>query len=204
MHYDSSALILLIDLIDYTNNIVGGGTIMAFVSSSIPDWSRERKKGWMPAKALLKSIRDYQALKLRKSFSATMLSKVAVVRHRFWSVVTGADIPLTSLLGGGLVMPHPNGIVIHPLVLIGPNCMLFQQVTLGGTARGYPSIGGHVDIGAGAKVIGPVTVGNNAVIGANAVVLVDVPDWAAAVGNPARIIMASAEPQGTELALSAL
>jgi serine O-acetyltransferase len=103
-------------------------------------------------------------------------------------VVTGADIPLNCKLGGGLMLPHPNGIVIHPDAEIGPNCLLFQQVTLGGGAGGAPRIGGHVDIGAGAKILGAVTIGRHAQIGANAVVLDDVPDGATAVGVPARVI----------------
>jgi serine O-acetyltransferase len=103
-------------------------------------------------------------------------------------VVTGADIPLNCKLGGGLLLPHPNGIVIHPEAEIGPNCLLFQQVTLGVGDRGAPKIGGHVDIGAGAKILGPVTIGRHARIGANAVVINDVPEGATAVGVPARVI----------------
>jgi serine O-acetyltransferase len=103
-------------------------------------------------------------------------------------VVTGADIPLNCKLGGGLLLPHPNGIVIHPYAEIGPNCLLFQQVTIGANDRGVPRIGGHVDIGAGAKVLGPVTIGRHARIGANAVVINDVPDGATAAGVPARVI----------------
>jgi serine O-acetyltransferase len=103
-------------------------------------------------------------------------------------VVTGADIPLNCKLGGGLLLPHPNGIVIHPDAEIGPNCLLFQQVTIGANDHGVPSIGGHVDIGAGAKVLGPVTIGHHARIGANAVVMHDVPSGATAVGVPARVI----------------
>jgi serine O-acetyltransferase len=86
---------------------------------------------------------------------------------------------------------HPNGVVIHPDTKIGPNCMIFQQVTLGElceTVPGAPKVGGHVDIGAGAKILGPRTIGDHARIGANAVVLEDVPPGAIAVGVPARII----------------
>ncbi len=85
-------------------------------------------------------------------------------------------------------MPHPNGIVIHPDSEIGPNCLLFQQVTLGGGEDGAPRIGGHVDIGAGAKILGGVTIGPHAKIGANCVVLRDVPPGATAVGIPAKIL----------------
>lgn len=113
---------------------------------------------------------------------------LAVVRHRWWSLVTGADIPLNCRLSGGLLLPHPNGIVIHPDAEIGPNCLLFQQVTIGMGNSGVPKIKGHVDIGAGAKILGGVTIGPHAKIGANAVVLCDVPEHATAVGVPAKII----------------
>jgi serine O-acetyltransferase len=112
-----------------------------------------------------------------------------VMLHRFWSVVTGADIPLGSRLGGGLVLPHPNGIVVHPEAEVGVNCVLFQGVTVGyGPRPGLPKIAGHVDVGAGAKILGGVTVGPCARIGANAVVIDDVPAGATAVGVPARIV----------------
>ena len=103
-------------------------------------------------------------------------------------MVTGADIPLGSKIAGGLLIPHPNGIVIHPDAEIGPNCLLFQQVTIGTAEGGVPRLGGHVDVGAGAKLIGPITIGDHARIGANAVVTRDVPAGATAVGIPARIL----------------
>ena len=71
---------------------------------------------------------------------------------------------------------------------IGANCLIFQQVTLGDRSGGVPQIGGHVDIGAGAKIIGAVRIGDHARIGANAVVLQDVPEGKTAVGVPAVII----------------
>jgi serine O-acetyltransferase len=103
-----------------------------------------------------------------------MRRKIAVLRHRLWSIVTGADIPINDAIGG-LLIPHPNGIVIHPDAKIGCNRLIFQQVTIGATSKGIPTIGGHVDIGVGAKIIGPVHVGDHARIGANAVVREDVP-----------------------------
>ena len=162
----------------------------ATISATEPDWDRERRLPgkWEPSKALLKSIRDYQRAKKRR---ARLPSKFAALRHRFWSVVTGADIPLNCNIGGGLLMPHPNGIVIHPNAEIGPNCLLFQQVTIGDVNGGVPRLGGHVDVGAGAKLIGRISVGDHARIGANAVVTIDVPSGAAAVGIPARIIHGS-------------
>ncbi|UAK26564.1 hypothetical protein K8P63_07625 [Sphingomonas nostoxanthinifaciens] len=85
-------------------------------------------------------------------------------------------------------MPHPNGIVIHPDSVIGPNCLILQQVTLAAGADGAPRLGGHVDIGAGAKLLGGIVVGDHAVIGANAVVTRDVAPGTTVVGIPARPI----------------
>jgi serine O-acetyltransferase len=157
------------------------------LSAETADWQREAYSAfsWNPPRALLKSIRDYQSA---RGPVAGLKRKYAVLRHRFWSAVTGADIPLNSKIGGGLLIPHPNGIVVHPDAQIGCNCLLFQQVTIGSNGRGIPTLGGHVDVGAGAKILGPIMIGDHARIGANAVVLDDVPPHGVAVGNPARIL----------------
>jgi len=160
-------------------------------SAEIADWSREKKRffSWDPSRSLLASIRTYQHYAASHNPLLRLISKITVFRYRFWSVVTGADIPLNSKLGGGLVLPHPNGIVIHPDAVIGPNCLIFQQVTIGTRSGGLPPvIGGHVDIGAGAKILGHVSIGNYANIGANAVVLKNIPAGKSAVGIPARIV----------------
>jgi serine O-acetyltransferase len=160
------------------------------VSADIADWSRERRTAfdWAPSRSLLACIRDYQRLFNSKGIRARWLRRFAVLRHRWWTLVTGADIPLNCKLGGGLLLPHPNGIVIHPDAEIGPNCLLFHQVTIGEGSGGVPTLEGHVDVGAGAKIIGRLRIGKHAKIGANAVVLTDVPAGATAVGIPARII----------------
>lgn len=116
-----------------------------------------------------------------------LLRRLAVMRHRFWSIVTGAEIPLNCRICGGLMIPHPNGIVIHPDSEIGPNCFVLQQVTLASNLNGAPRLGGNVLVGSGAKLLGDISIGDNARIGANAVVLEDVPAGATAVGVPARI-----------------
>ena len=164
----------------------------ADISAHAPDWSRERKHtfwAWAPWCSHLAALRSYQRWRESRAPWAALGRMQAVLRHRFWSVVTGADIPLNGHIAGGLVMPHPNGIVIHPQARIGPNCLLLQQVTLGsGTRPGLPHLVGHVDVGAGAKLLGGITIGAHARIGANAVVVDDVPAGATAVGIPARVV----------------
>jgi serine O-acetyltransferase len=163
-------------------------TQAATPSAREPDWTREQPaRWWDPSRQLLGAIRDYSQAQQRRGIVAKLALKLAVARHRFWSVVSGADIPLnTQALGGGLLLPHPQGVVIHPDAEIGPNCLLLQQVTLGtGPKPGVPKLGGHVDVGAGAKLLGGVVIGEHATIGANAVVISDVPPHAVAVGIPA-------------------
>jgi len=158
-----------------------------FLSASIPDLSREApRRLWDPPRRLLKSLRRYQASRERGGLLATGIRYLSVLEHRFWSVVTGADIPLNCRLGGGLLLLHANGIVIHPDATVGPNCLILQQVTL--TAG--VTLGGNVDIGSGAKLIRPISIGDHANVGANAVVLSDVPEGATAMGVPARVILA--------------
>ena len=148
-------------------------------------WDREKAiKFWEPSKKLLKTIRTYQKYKNKKSPYAWVIRNLCILRHRFWSIVTGAEIDLSCSLGGGLLIPHPNGIVIHPNAIIGVNCLIFQQVTIAGAVR----IGYHVDIGAGAKILGPLNIGNHVRIGANAVVTKDIPDNTTVVGVPAQPI----------------
>jgi serine O-acetyltransferase len=162
----------------------------AEISAEVPDWTRESKTWfeWSPSRSLLASIRAYQRYVKRRSPAATVLRWLAILRHRWWSIVTGADIPLTCKIGGGLLIPHPNGIVIHPEAVVGPNCLIFQQVTLGITNGAAPTLAGHVDVGAGAKILGGVGIGAHAKIGANAVVVRNVPDGATAAGVPAKIL----------------
>lgn len=164
---------------------------VAPVSATVPDWSREAKRfwSWQPSRSLLATVRAHERLRAARGPWAAVRRKWVVLRHGFWSVVTGADIPLGCTIGGGLLLPHPNGVVIHADVQIGPNCLIFQQVTIGALrAGGVPRLGGHVDVGAGAKILGAIRIGDDSLVGANAVVLIDVPAGGTAVGIPAALI----------------
>jgi serine O-acetyltransferase len=159
------------------------------VSAQIPDWSREKPQGfWDPGRKLLLTIRRYQYWREKKGIVALCLRRWFVFEHRFWTVISGAAIELNSRIGGGLLIPHPNGIVIHPHATIGVNCLIFQQVTIGSRGPGIPVIGGHVDIGAGAKILGAVQVGDHAFIAANSLVISNVPAETTAIGVPAKIL----------------
>lgn len=155
-------------------------------SSEEPIWDREKPFGreWKPGLSLLRSLRDYQRAR------NPITKGIATLRHRFWSAIAGCDIPLNSRIAGGLLIPHPTGIVIHPEAEIGANVLIFQQATIGagGPIDGAPRIGAGAMIGAGAKILGGISIGKNAKIGANAVVLNDIPDGATAVGIPARVL----------------
>ena len=161
------------------------------ISATHPDWSREALGDrWEPGKHLLRTIRKYQKWHQRRGPVARLMCKYHALKWRFWSTVTASEVPLNTQIGGGLLLPHPTGVVIHAEARIGPNCLIFQNVTLGegGKKPGVPTLGGHVDVGAGAKLLGGIRVGDHAKIGANAVVLCDVPPGRTAVGVPARII----------------
>ena len=105
---------------------------------------------------------------------------------------TGIEIHPGATIGRCLFIDHGMGVVIGETTVIGDNCTLYQGVTLGGTGKDqgkrHPTLGNDVLVGAGAKVLGPFRVGDNARVAAGAVVLDAVPDNATAVGVPARIV----------------
>ena len=143
---------------------------------------------WWISEQLIRNARAYRRYRARPGLIAVVLRKIARVKHNVLSVLTASDIDPNAELGEGLKLPHPNGVVIHPDVRIGRNCMIMQQVTLGQrSVQAAPVLGDGVYVGAGAKLLGAIFIGDGAAIGANAVVLQDVPAGCTAVGVPARI-----------------
>ncbi len=100
----------------------------------------------------------------------------------------GVTVSPHAVIGQGLRMEHYAGIVIGRGAVIGDHCLLYQQVTLGQKNEQYPTLGNHVTVYPGAKIIGGIRIGSDVTVGANAVVLHDVPDGAVVAGVPARII----------------
>ena len=105
---------------------------------------------------------------------------------------TGIEIHPGATIGKGFFIDHGTGVVIGETTVIGDNCTVYQGVTLGGTGKDvgkrHPTLGNNVMVGAGAKVLGPFTVGDNSKIAAGAVVLKEVPECSTAVGIPAKVI----------------
>jgi putative colanic acid biosynthesis acetyltransferase WcaB len=108
--------------------------------------------------------------------------------------ILGVDLPWDTQVGQNFKLFHCQGLVVNHETIIGMNCTLRHSTTIGnkilqdGTASGSPKIGNNVEIGSNVVIIGPITVGDNAVIGAGSVVVKDVPNRSVVVGNPARVI----------------
>ena len=105
---------------------------------------------------------------------------------------TGIEIHPAAKIGRGVFIDHGMGVVIGETAEVGDNCVIYQGVTLGGTGKDrgkrHPTLGNNVMVGAGAKILGPFRVGDNAKIAANAVVLEEIPPDSTAVGVPAKIV----------------
>ena len=118
-------------------------------------------------------------------FTARLISQIS----RF---LTGIEIHPGAQIGRRFFIDHGMGIVIGETAEIGDDVMLFHQVTLGGTGKDkgkrHPTVENNVIISAGVKVLGPIVIGENSKIGANAVVLHDIPKNATAVGIPAKVV----------------
>ena len=118
-------------------------------------------------------------------FIARLLSQIS----RF---LTGIEIHPGATIGKRLFMDHGMGIVIGETAIIGDNCTIYHGVTLGGTGKErkkrHPTLKNNVVVGCGSKILGNITLGNNVKVGANAVVLKDVPDNKVVVGVPAKIV----------------
>ena len=114
-----------------------------------------------------------------------LLLKIA--KFLFVEIPYGTELPFETKIGGGLQLDHAKGLIIHPSVVIGENCTIFHQVTIGENHHRLnhsvaPKIGDNVFIGAGAKVFGAIEIGSGTKIGANAVVTKSVPENSVVVG----------------------
>ncbi len=125
----------------------------------------------------------------------------AISQRCVW--LTGIEIHPAATIGRRLFIDHGTGVVIGETAIIGDDCTLYQGVTLGGTGKDvgkrHPTLRNGVMVGAGAKVLGPIEIGDHARIAAGAVVLADIPANATAVGVPARVVRVGGEKVAEQL-----
>lgn len=127
---------------------------------------------------------------VRPALLRKVLSLIYKVLYKWIQIVTGIELPCEVPIGRNFVIEHSGGIVVSGFAKFGDDCRIRNGVVIGLSRVEdpcAPSFGNKVDIGAGAKVLGPIHIGNNVLIGANAVVITDVPDDSIAVGVPAVI-----------------
>lgn len=121
-----------------------------------------------------------------------LASGVYLVLHYWVHLISGTSIAREARIGADFHLPHSGNIIIHPDCIIGDACAIFHEVTLGTSIDrpGVPRLGNGVLIGPGAKLLGPVTIGDGARVAANSLVISDVPPGTVAIGVPARVIAA--------------
>lgn len=168
-----------------------------FISIFFYQEIKEAQKKDPAAKSFLEVLLLYQGLhalvnyRIGHFFYKMHLFLLARLISQISRSMTGIEIHPGAQIGRGLFIDHGMGVVIGETAIIGDNVLLYQGVTLGGTGLGkekrHPTIGNNVVIGTGAKVLGNITIGDNSYIGANAVVIKDVPPNSTVVGVPGRI-----------------
>lgn len=180
---------------------------MSFKSEVWTDYTAHTKSGKKPS-WLRVWIKTWTSRGFRAAFSYRIAKRFArkytlltLLSEGWVRLVSGADISLHAEIGEGLRIPHPGGVIIGHNVRLGRNVSVYQGVTLGGAGgktrpdgTTQPHVGDDVFIGPGAKVLGPVDIGDRAFIGANAVVVRDVPADAMVGGVPAQVIRIKDRP----------
>ena len=136
-----------------------------------------------------KAVRKYRRAHWFYQHNMKLIARYLSQRARH---KTGVEIHPGATIGKGLFIDHGTGVVIGETTVIGDYCLLYQNVTLGGTGKDHgkrhPTLGDHVLVGSGAKVLGPFKVGDNSRIAAGAVVLNEIPANCTAVGVPAHVV----------------
>jgi len=153
------------------------------------DW--ERNKGYTKGKLLAFSYRLASCATKNKLFKLILIPYLGL--YKFWiEWVFGIEIPYKTKIGRGLIVYHGVGLIINYGTVIGTNCTLRHNTTLGNKGHALnndcPVIGNNVNIGAQVCILGKITVGDNAVIGAGSIVTKDVPAYAVVAGNPAKVL----------------
>ena len=138
---------------------------------------------------------------VRPAFVRKFFSMIYKVLFKLVQVITGIELPCEVDIGRNFVIDHFGGIIISGYTKFGDNCRVRSGVVIGlrrVTEKFAPKIGNNVDIGTGAKLLGPIRIGDNVLIGANAVVVCDVPDNSIAAGVPAVVRPRSSGPNSVD------
>lgn len=137
-------------------------------------------------------MRRFAHIDCRLPVLKNMLAILSDIIAHLLKFMTCIELPYSAEIGRACFFPHIGNIIISYKAIVGDNCTITQGVTIGQGGRGhlvgFPIIGDQVYIGPGAVILGPVTIGNNVAIGANSVVVKDIPDSAVVGGVPARFI----------------
>ena len=131
---------------------------------------------------------NFKAMLMIEKMRRTKNTTMKLLRSLKIQKYCGCVITSTATIGENLLLPHPLGVVIGASAVVGKDCTIFQQVTLGQKDGKYPVIGNNVTIYPGAKIFGDIKIGDNVIIGANSVVNTDIPDNAVAAGIAARVL----------------
>ncbi|MFZ5863993.1 MAG: serine O-acetyltransferase [Nitrospirota bacterium] len=160
----------------------------------------ERDPAATSALEVLLTYSGFHAIVLHRLSHALRCAGVPMIPRLLSQIgrfLTGVEIHPAARIGPGFFIDHGTGVVVGETAEIGESVILFQGVTLGGTGkeRGkrHPTLGNHVVVGAGAKVLGPITIGDHVKIGANSVVLRSVPAHSTVVGIPGKVIRGEAD-----------
>ncbi|MFH1061537.1 MAG: serine O-acetyltransferase EpsC [Candidatus Omnitrophota bacterium] len=174
--------------------MVGGVIWIIIAFSDEIKSTKERDPAATSTFEILLTYAGLHALILHRIAHAILLLKIPFIPRwisQFNRWLTGIEIHPGATIGMGLFIDHGMGVVIGETAIIGDNVTLYQGVTLGGTGKEkgkrHPNIGDNVVVGAGAKILGNITIGDNSYVGANAVVLRDVEPNSTVVGVPGRI-----------------
>lgn len=164
-----------------------------YINYILQDWQINKDTSFKSRLSLL-MFRLSKAL----SYLPKPFSFIAVFYRLFYQIlvewILGIELPWDTQVGKNIKLQHGHGLVVNHETKIGDNCILRNSTTIGnkkltdGSYSASPKIGNNVDIGANVVIIGAITIGDDAVIGAGSVVVKDVPSGAVVVGNPARII----------------
>lgn len=141
--------------------------------------------------------------RIASSFWNLGLKLIARLISNIFRTLTGIEIHPGAKIGNGFFIDHGMGVVIGETSEIGDNVTIYQGVTLGGVSanpgKRHPTIGSNVTIGAGSKILGPLNIGENTKIGANSVVINDIPNNSTVVGVPGRVVGKSSMSQAPDL-----